>query len=75
MFDYEEMTERLAKKYIKTETGYERLLDDLKEIYNHQFIDGFEIVIDNIVSGAYDTGKNLKNIYEFEYQLRVENNY
>jgi len=74
MFDYEEMTERLAKKYIKTEAGYERLYDDLREIYNHQFFEGFEVIVDNLMSGAYDTGKNLKNIYEFEYQLRVENN-
>jgi len=73
MFDYEEMASRLTDKYIKTQKGYDRLYDDLREIYNHQFIEGFEIVIDNLISGAYDSGKNLKNVTEFEYQLRVEN--
>ncbi len=36
--DYYEMANRLAKKYIKTKKGYEWLLDDLKEIYNHHFL-------------------------------------
>ena len=69
MFDYAEMTERLANKYIKTQKGKERLFDDLREIYNHQFIEGFEVVIDNLMSGAYDSGENLKNVTEFEFEL------
>ncbi len=69
MFDYAEMTERLANKYIKTQKGKERLYDDLREIYNHQFFEGFEIVIDNLMSGAYDSVENLKNVTEFEFEL------
>ena len=69
MFDYVEMTNRLTDKYIKTQKGYDRLFDDLKEIYNHQFFEGFEVVIDNLMSGAYDSGENLKNVTEFEFEL------
>ena len=72
MFDYEEMASRLTDKYIKTQKGYDRLYDDLKEIYNHQFFEGFEVVIDNLMSGAYDSGKNLKSVTEFEFELMQE---
>ena len=70
--NYYEMAERIAKKHIKTEQGFEWLLDDLKEIYNHQFFEGFEVVIDNLMNGAYDDPehKNYKSVTEFE--LRVQ---
>ena len=69
MFNYSKLAERLAKKYLKTEKGRERLENDLKEIYNHQCFECFEVVIDNIMSGAYDSGEGLINIYEFEFNL------
>ncbi len=69
MFDYYEMASRLTDKYIKTQKGYDRLFDDLKEIYNHQCFECFEVVIDNLMSGAYDSGKNLKSVTEFEFEL------
>ena len=72
MFDYAEMARRLSDKYIKTQKGYDRLFDDLKEIYNHQFIEGFEVVIDNLIRGAYDSGKNINSISEFEYEVRIK---
>ena len=70
MFDYAKMAERLANKYLRTEEGKKRLFYDLKEIYNHQFIEGFEVVIDNLMSGAYDSRENLINVTEFEFKIR-----
>jgi hypothetical protein len=72
--DYYGMAERLAKKYIKTKEGYEWLLDDLKEIYNHQFFEGFEVIIENIVNGAYDNRDKYKSVREYEFELWKQNN-
>lgn len=69
MFDYSRLAERLAKKYLKTDKGRERLESDLKEIYNHQCFECFEVVIDNLMRGAYDNREALINIYEFEFNL------
>ncbi len=73
--DYYGMAERIAKEHLKTKEGFEWLLDDLKEIYDHQFFEGFEVVINNIISGAYDEPehKKYKSVTEFEYEMRVEN--
>ena len=73
--DYYGMAERIAKEHLKTKEGFEWLLDDLKEIYDHQFFERFEVVINNIISGAYDEPehKKYKSVTEFEYEMRVEN--
>jgi hypothetical protein len=74
--NYEEYAKHLAKKYgVKTREGFEWLLSDLKEIYNHSFCEGLEVVVLNLLNGAYDDPdkKNYKSVFEYEMELRSGN--
>ena len=73
LFDYYEKAKEFANEYgVKTQQGFDWLLYDLKEIYNHQFPEGFEVVIQNLQKGAYDDpSKGYKSVFEYEMELRT----